>query len=78
VWVHGEALRLLKEHAKIRRLNDERLFVSHKGKRYDYRDGFQITCADAKVQNFHFHDLRHSAATYLAREGGMPAKFRKR
>jgi hypothetical protein len=36
--VHGEALRLLKEHAKIRRLNDERLFVSRKGKRYDYRE----------------------------------------
>jgi integrase len=76
VWVHGEALRLLKEHARIRRVNDERLFVSQKGKRYDYRESFQIACADAKVQGFHFHDLRHSAATYLAREGATEQQLK--
>jgi integrase len=76
VWVHGEALRLLKEHAKVRRLGDERVFVSAKGKRYDYRDSFEAACAAAKVQDFHFHDLRHSAATYLAREGATEQQLK--
>lgn len=76
VWVHGEALRLLREHAKIRHLNDERLFVSQKSKRYDYRESFQAACTAANVHAFHFHDLRHSAATYLAREGATEQQLR--
>jgi integrase len=28
VWLHGEALRLLVEHTKVRRLNDDRVFVN--------------------------------------------------
>src|SRR5262249_9607559 len=76
VWVHGEALRLLREHAKNRRLNDERLFVSQKRKRYDYREPFQAACAAANVHAFHFHDLRHSAATYLAREGATEQQLK--
>jgi integrase len=76
VWAHGEALRLLKEHAKIRRLNDDRVFVSQKGKRYDYRDAFQAACAAANVRAFHFHDLRHTAATYLAREGATEQQLK--
>ncbi len=35
-WVHGEALRLLAEHGKVRRLGDDRVFVSKTGKRYRY------------------------------------------
>jgi integrase len=76
VWLHGEALQLLKEHGKVRRLDDERVFVSQKGKRYDYREAFDAACVAAKVQDFHFHDLRHSAATYLAREGATEQQLK--
>lgn len=68
-WVNGEALRLLKEHGRVRRLDDDRVFVSIKGKAYDYRPGFEAACAAAKVEGFVFHGLRHTAATMLAREG---------
>src|SRR5581483_8141537 len=56
VWLHGEALRLLKEHGKVRRLDDDRIFRSPKGKRYDYDEPFGQACAAAKVTNFTFHD----------------------
>ncbi len=75
-WVHGEALRLLKEHGRVRRLDDDRVFVSVRGRRYDYRPGFEAACAAAKVEDFTFHDLRHSAATYLAREGATEQQLK--
>jgi len=67
--LHGEALRLLKEHGKVRRLDDDRIFVSATGRLYRLRPTFEAACKAASVKNFTFHDLRHSAATYLAREG---------
>lgn len=68
-WIHGEALRLLKEHGRVRHLDDDRVFRSVKGKQYRYDKDFTAACVAAKVIDFTFHDLRHSAATYLAREG---------
>jgi integrase len=75
-WIHGEALRLLKEHGKVRRLDDDRVFRSVKGRRYRYDKDFTAACAVAKVTNFTFHDLRHSAATYLAREGASEQQLK--
>jgi integrase len=75
VWVHGEALRLVREHAKVRRL-DGRLFASSRGGKYDYAKPFRAACAAAKVADFRFHDLRHSAATYLAREGATEQQLK--
>jgi integrase len=78
VWLHGEALRLLKEHGKVRRLNDDRVFVSPKGKqyRYSYKEPFAAACKAAGIQDFTFHGLRHSAATYLAREGATEQQLK--
>jgi integrase len=75
-WVHGEALRLLTEHGKVRRLGDDRVFVSKTGKRYRYGKAFRAACAAAKVTDFTFHGLRHSAATYLAREGATEQQLK--
>ena len=75
-WVHGEAVRLLTEHSKLRRLDDDRVFVSKTGKRYRYGKAFRTACAAAKVVDFTFHGLRHSAATYLAREGATEQQLR--
>lgn len=76
VWLHGEALRLLKDHRALRPADDDRVFISVTGKRYDYGDLFESACEAAKVSNFHFHDLRHSAATYLAREGATEQQLK--
>lgn len=75
-WVHGEALRLLTEHGKVRRLHDERVFVSAMGKRYRYHEPFVAACEAAGVSSFTFHGLRHSAATYLAREGATEQQLK--
>ncbi len=76
VWLHGEALRLLKEHGKVRKLGDDRVFRSVKGKRYDYSEAFETACSAAGITNFTFHGLRHSAATYLAREGATEQQLK--
>ena len=75
-WLHGEAMRLLKEHGRVRRLDDDRVFRSVKGKRYDYRVAFETACTAADVKDFTFHGLRHSAATYLAREGATEQQLK--
>ena len=77
VWVRGEALRLLKEHGRIRRLDDDPVFPgATPGTRYDYHTHFKAACAAAGVTDFRFHDLRHSAATYLAREGATEQQLK--
>ena len=75
-WVQGEAMRLLTEHGKVRRLGDDRVFVSPTGRRYRYDKAFSSACEAANVERFRFHDLRHSAATYLAREGATEQQLR--
>jgi len=75
VWIHGEALRMIKEHGRVRRL-DGRLFANSKGGKYDYSPPFKAACAAAKLADFKFHDLRHSAATYLAREGATEQQLK--
>jgi integrase len=76
VWIHGEPLRLLKEHSKIRRLDDDRVFTSDKGKLYRHAKPFEAACKAAKIEDFTFHDLRHSAATYLARAGATEQQLK--
>lgn len=77
IWVHGEALRLLKEHCRIPRLDDDHVFLGATPRtRYDYHTPFKAACAAAGVTDFRFHDLRHSAATYLAREGATEQQLK--
>ncbi len=76
IWIHGEALRLLKEHGKVRALGDDRVFTSIKGKRYRYEKLFDAAVAAAKIEDFTFHGLRHTAATLLAREGATEQQLK--
>jgi integrase len=84
VWVQGEALRLLKRHKATEKKAeqqpeqpaDDRIFKSPRGRAYGYADQFATACEAAKVADFTFHDLRHSAATYLAREGATEQQLR--
>jgi integrase len=83
VPVRGLALELLKEHAKIRHLHSEFLFPGEKdspekecrkvpclNRHFDIRKPWQSVLKEAKIEDFCFHDLRHSCASYLAMNGG--------
>lgn len=78
--LQGLALKLMKEHALNRALGCPYAFPSEKlGKdtktgRFlyqpiDIRTAWENALIKAKIEDFRFHDLRHSAASYLAMNG---------
>lgn len=83
-WISGTALNLLKEHAKVRKLKGGLVFESQattkrraKGERlYDYHRPFRAAVDAAGIVDFRFHDLRHSAATYLAQAGATEQQLK--
>ncbi len=65
---HAHAV--LSEHSKIRRIDTDLVFPSRKpGRPASIRKPWENALTAAKVQSFRFHDLRHSAASYLAMNG---------
>ena len=73
----GLCLELLKEHAKVRRLDTNLLFPSSKDaqKPIDLRSAFNYALERAEITNFHWHDLRHTTASYLAMNGATMAEI---
>ena len=82
VPVKGEALALLKEHAKVRRIDTEFLFPGEKPspqkeckavpsseRHFDITAAWNMARKTSKLVDFRFHDLRHTAASYLAMNG---------
>jgi integrase len=67
---------LLKEHGKVRDVKGGLVFRSTKGRMFRYMDGFNMAVAAAGISGFRFHDLRHSAATYLAQQGATEQQLR--
>lgn len=66
----GQALTLMQQHAKVRRLNTQLVFPNAAGtKPLSIRDAFNRAVERAGITDFTFHDLRHSAASYLAMSG---------
>jgi integrase len=69
----GEAFTLLQERAKVRSLADDRLFPptskAKKGAYLDLETTWRAAIRTAAITNFHWHDLRHTAASYLAMSG---------
>ena len=84
VPLSGKALALLKEHATVRRLDTSLLFPGKPlsgpdGKviyrPMDLRAPWEAALKKAGIDDFRFHDLRHSAASYLAMNGASLAEI---
>jgi integrase len=76
-WVSGAALELLKAHGKVRPISGEqRVFASPSGGVYEYAKAFRAAVAAAGIHDMRFHDLRHTAATYLAQQGATEQQLR--
>ncbi len=72
----GLALDLLKDRAKVRRLESALLWPGKvPGKPLDWRAPWETALRRAGIDNFRFHDLRHSAASYLAMNGASLAEI---
>jgi integrase len=72
----GHGLELLHEHAKVRRLDTNLLFPGtiHKDKPIDLRKPFETALKASEINDFHWHDLRHCTASYLAMNGASLAE----
>lgn len=60
----------LKEFKKVQNINSNYLFATQDGKTTLYLRGqFERALKATKIKDFHFHDLRHTAASHLAKNG---------
>ncbi len=70
----GHALEVLLAHAKVRSIKSDLVFPAPNNpqKPYYIRTSWQTALKRAEIKDFRFHDLRHSAASYLAMSGATP------
>jgi len=73
--VSGLALDLLKQHAKIRQFDSELVFPDSRdgSKPWPLDSTWRKALKKSEIEDFRFHDLRHSAASYLAMNGATTA-----
>jgi integrase len=66
----GQALALMRQHARVCRIDTVLVFPNAEGKQFRrFREAFENAVKRAGIKDFHFHDLRHTCASYLAMNG---------
>lgn len=81
VAITGHALEVINDLNKVRRIDCNLLFPAKESrpqkpqKPMDLRTPWETAVKEAELQDFHFHDLRHSAASYLAMNGASLAEI---
>lgn len=75
VYVTGYALERLLEHSKILRVDSELLFPGkNRSAPIDIRSAWEYALKQAQIENFVFHDLRHTFASYMVMNGASLAE----
>lgn len=71
------ALELMVQHNKVRSLHSDLVFPSPVAptSHWSSRTAWETALAKAEITEFRFHDLRHSAASYLAMNGASLAEI---
>ena len=70
----GHALEQVRELSSVRRIDTDLVFP-FKGGKQGMRTPWEKALKAAKIDDFRFHDLRHSAASYLAMNGATLAEI---
>lgn len=74
LFIYGSAHSLLWQHHKL--IRSAYVFPDRSGKNPVNIDReFKRACKAAKITDFHFHDLRHTAASYLAMNGATHSEI---
>lgn len=73
----GLALDLLRDMklSKVRRIDSDLVFAGSNGRGIFPRHAWAKALSEAQIDDFRFHDLRHSAASYLAMNGATLAEI---
>jgi len=70
-----EVATLLREHGRVRRLDSDLIFMRDSADMWTFDKAWYAALKAAKVKDFRFHDLRHTAASYLAMSGATTAEI---
>ena len=74
--ITGHALELLKKLSIVKRLDTKLLFPRSDGQKpIELRSAWDKAISVSQIEDFRFHDLRHSAASYLAMNGATLAEI---
>ena len=71
----GHALEEMKQLGRVRRLDTDYVFANAGGDPLFPRKAWERAVKEAKLKDFRYHDLRHSAASYLAMSGATLAEI---
>ena len=71
----GPALEEMKQRSKVRRIDTDLVFANALGNAPFPRKAWHRAMRAAEIEDFRFHDLRHSAASYLAMSGATLAEI---